>query len=103
MACLHSMCIHNIVEPLLGSDSHSHGWQAGVKHLVFSSLEDVRKYPGVTDKLPEIKGAPGRYVGHWEAKDEVAVSFVASLFGCCGSCVTAAPQPDRCSSCRHAS
>jgi hypothetical protein len=52
---------------------------------VFSSLEDVRKYPGVTDKLPENKGAPGRYVGHWEAKDEVAVSLIGEPIGCCGS------------------
>lgn len=58
-------------------------WQAGVKHLVFSSLEDVRVYPGVTDKLPQIESAPGRYVGHWEAKAEVEVPFGLLPTACC--------------------
>jgi hypothetical protein len=48
---------------------------------VFSSLEDVRVYPGVTEKLPEIESAPGRYVGHWEAKAEVEVPFGFARFG----------------------
>ena len=63
-------------------------WQAGVKHLVFSSLEDVRKYPGVTEKLPQIESAPGRYVGHWEAKAEVEVlsNLPPAPIGCDGMC-----------------
>jgi uncharacterized protein YbjT (DUF2867 family) len=61
-----------------GIDAVDAAKQAGVKHLVFSSLEDVRTYPGVTDKLPQIKSAPGRYVGHWEAKAEVEEHLKAS-------------------------
>jgi hypothetical protein len=58
---------------------------------VYSSLEDVRKYPGVTEKLPEIKSAPGRYVGHWEAKAEVEVPLgsLPTAFSICPSAMAA--------------
>lgn len=43
--------------------------QAGVKHLVWSSLEDVRQFPDVKAGLKEV--SPGHYVAHFESKAEV--------------------------------
>jgi taspase (threonine aspartase 1) len=50
--------------------------EAGVKHLVWSSLEDPRKLEGVADKLKEV--APGRLVPHFESKAEVTEYAKAS-------------------------
>jgi hypothetical protein len=49
--------------------------QAGIKHFVWSGLEDVRKVPGVTDKLKEI--SDGHYVPHFESKAAITVNNVA--------------------------
>ncbi|KAK9826178.1 hypothetical protein WJX81_004436 [Elliptochloris bilobata] len=44
--------------------------EAGVGHVVFSTLEDVRKYVP-KGAIPELSHAPGRVVAHFESKDAV--------------------------------
>lgn len=46
--------------------------QAGVQLLVWSALEDVRRFPDVTAALKEV--SPGRFVAHFETKGEITVS-----------------------------
>ena len=52
--------------------------QAGVGHIVFSTLEDVRKHiPKGT--MPELSKEPGRVVAHFESKDAVMVGVLLFL------------------------
>ena len=46
--------------------------QAGVRHVVFSSLEDPRKHVP-KGALPELASEPGRLVSHFETKAETEV------------------------------
>lgn len=43
--------------------------EAGIQHFVWSGLEDVRKTPGVSEKIPELE--PGHYVPHFEVKGDI--------------------------------
>lgn len=57
------------VEVQQGKNAVDAAKQAGVSHIVWSSLEDVRKLPGVKDQLSEVE--PGHIVSHFESKAEV--------------------------------
>ena len=45
--------------------------QVGVKHIVFSGLEDVRAFNSILDKLPE--ACPGYKIPHCECKAQIRV------------------------------
>ena len=59
--------------------------QAGVGHIVFSTLEDVRKHIP-KGAMPELGKEPGRVVAHFESKDAVMVGAVISLVCLCEEC-----------------
>ena len=48
--------------------------QAGVGHVVFSSLEDPRQHVP-KGALPELASEPGRLVSHFETKAETEVRW----------------------------
>lgn len=51
-------------------------WQAGVGHVVFSTLEDPRTLIP-KGAMPELSKEPGRVVAHFESKAAVLVcSFI---------------------------
>ena len=46
--------------------------QAGLKHVVFSTMEDPR--PFIDPSIPDLSHEPGRKVAHLEVKEEVQVT-----------------------------
>ena len=46
--------------------------QAGLKHVVWSTLEDPR--PFIDASIPDLKNEPGRKVTHFETKEEIQVT-----------------------------
>ncbi len=61
--------------PCLQPASQAPEWQAlvqvGIKHIVFSGLEDVRAFSSILDGLPE--ACPGYKIPHYECKAQIRV------------------------------
>ena len=66
------MCTASVSWNQLDCCTSSNDVQAGVKHVVWSTLEDPR--PFIDPSVPELTREPGRKVSHFETKEEIQVS-----------------------------